>query len=301
MPETHQFVRSDTSFLVAGTACAAWLYRPTGVEAPPIVVLAHGFASVRELRLDAYATRFAEDGYAALVFDYRSFGASDGEPRRVLDVRHQQADWRAAIAYARALDRVDTSRVVAWGSSFGGGHVLHLAAEDHALAAAIVQVPHVSGPASAFARSPAMVARLIAAGLRDEVGAILGRPPYRIPAAGAPGTLGMMTSPDALPMAERLAGDKRDELRAENNVAARIALHVPFYSPGRLAAKITIPVLIQIAKRDAVTPHRIALKVANQIPKGEVHSYDCSHFEPYVEPFFEPIVSEQLEFLRRHV
>jgi hypothetical protein len=30
--------------------------------------------------------------------------------------------------------------VVAWGSSFGGGHALHLAAEDHKLAAVIAQV-----------------------------------------------------------------------------------------------------------------------------------------------------------------
>ena len=49
---------------------------PDGVENPPIVVLAHGFAAFRELRLDAYAARFAQAGYAALVFDYRSWGAS---------------------------------------------------------------------------------------------------------------------------------------------------------------------------------------------------------------------------------
>jgi dienelactone hydrolase len=129
--------------------------------------LAHGFAAFRELRLDAYAARFAQAGYAALVFDYRNWGASDGQPRRVLDIGNQHADWRAAVAYARTLDGVDTSRVAGWGSSFGGGHVLGLAAHDRALAAAIVQVPHVLGPASAFAQSPKLIARLVIAAPRS--------------------------------------------------------------------------------------------------------------------------------------
>ena len=55
-----------------------------------------------------------------------------------------------------------------------------LAAHDHDLAAAIVQVPHVTGPASAFAQSPKLVARLVVAALRDQVGAWLGRQPYRV-------------------------------------------------------------------------------------------------------------------------
>src|SRR5947209_15510866 len=201
----HTFVRHDTTFLSEGTACAAWLYRPEGAENPPIVVLAHGFAAFRELRLDAYAARFAQAGYAALVFDYRHWGASEGQPRRILDVAKQQADWRAAIAYARSLDNVDTTRVVGWGSSFGGGHVLNLAARDHDLAAAIVQVPHVTGPASAFSQSPKLVARLIAAGLRDQVGAWFGRPPYRVKSIGRPGEVAMMTSPRAYELVEEMA------------------------------------------------------------------------------------------------
>src|SRR5690242_7878529 len=137
MNQPHSYVRHDVALDSEGTTCAAWLYRPDGVENPPIVVLAHGFAAFRDLRLDAYAARFAQAGYAALVFDYRHWGASDGEPRRVLDIAKQQADWRAAVAYARSLDDVDATRVVGWGSSFGGGHVLTLAAHDRGFAAAI--------------------------------------------------------------------------------------------------------------------------------------------------------------------
>ena len=94
MTRQYSFVRSDVTFESEGTTCAAWLYRPDGVENPPIVVLAHGFAAFRELRLDAYGTRFAEAGYAALVFDYRHWGGK----RRLsaTDSRHQETASRLA-------------------------------------------------------------------------------------------------------------------------------------------------------------------------------------------------------------
>ncbi len=295
------YTREDVTFDSHGTACAAWLYRPTGAINPPIVVMAHGFAAIRALRLDAYASRFAEAGYAVLVFDYRGWGDSPGEPRRVLDIRAQQLDWRAGVAYARSIEGVDTRRVVLWGTSFGGGHVLHLAAEDHDIAVVIAQVPHISGPASAFSQPMSLVAKLIAAGVRDQVGALAGRQPYRVPAAGYPGEVAMMTSPDAAPMAIRLAGDRHEELLAENDVAARIALRVPFYSPGRLAPKITAPTLVQIAEGDTVTPFRVALKAAKRIPRGDIRTYDCQHFEPYLDPYFDTVVTDQLNFLAAHV
>lgn len=294
---TH--TREDVTFDSEGTNCAAWLYRPEGVVDPPVIVMAHGFASIRELRLAAYAERFAQAGFAVLVFDYRGFGASDGLPRRVIDIPGQHTDWRNAVAYARRLDGVDGARVVGWGTSFAGGHVLHLAANGEDFAAVVAQVPHVSGVASALSGSAMTAARLTAAGLRDQVGAFLGREPHRVPAVGGPGELAMMTSPDAVPMAYRLAGEKADELMAELHVAARIALKVPYYSPGRTARRITAPTLVQIAKHDVVTPYRVAMKTARTIPNAEILTYDCGHFEPYVDPFFESVVGAQIEFLTR--
>ena len=297
----NSYTREDVTFDSHGTACAAWLYRPAGVEDPPVVVMAHGFAAIRALRLDAYAARFAEAGYAVLVFDYRGWGDSAGEPRRILNIGSQQLDWRAGVAYARSLEGVDTSRVVLWGTSFGGGHALDLAAEDQDIAAVIAQVPHISGTASAFSQPPRLVARLIAAGVWDQIRALAGRQPHRVPAAGYPGEVAMMTSPDAAPMAIRLAGDRYEELLPENDVAARIALRVPFYSPGRRAPKITAPTFVQIAERDTVTPFKVALKAAERIPRGEIRTYDCQHFEPYLDPYFDTVVADQLAFISTHV
>src|SRR6201999_944378 len=140
--------RRDVSFSSGGDRCAAWLYE----GGPASVVMAHGFAGVRVARLDAFAERFAAAGYSVLVFDYRCFGDSDGSPRQLLSVRMQLDDWRAAIAFARSLDGVE--QIALWGTSFSGGHVMAMAAEDPGVAAAISQNPFVDGVPTLVALGP---------------------------------------------------------------------------------------------------------------------------------------------------
>ena len=90
--------RIDVEFLSHGTTCRAWLYRPQGSgpqhsAARPCVVMAHGFGATRDASLAPYAERFAAAGLAVLLFDYRHFGASDGEPRQLVSVRRQLDDY----------------------------------------------------------------------------------------------------------------------------------------------------------------------------------------------------------------
>jgi pimeloyl-ACP methyl ester carboxylesterase len=297
---TVGFDRADAPFHSCGVRCAAWHYRPVPAPArpSPVIVMAHGFGGTRGLRLDAYAERFAAAGYQVLLFDYRSFGDSDGQPRQVLDIRRQHADWRAAIDHARSLPDVDPQRIVLWGTSLSGGHVLHLAARDHRLAAVIAQVPHVSGFAASRAVGPVMSLRLGLRGGLDVLRALLKRPPLYIPGSGRPGQVAAMTSDDARPGLERMAAQSSIE-EPPREVAARIILQIALYSPGRTAGRITTPTLVQIGRRDVVTPPGPTRRVAARITRGEVREYDLSHFEPYVSPHFETISADQIEFLRR--
>ena len=129
------FVREDSGFDSGGVRCAAWVYRPAGVfgvpdgAARPVVVMAHGFGGDRRVRLTAFAERFAAAGYLVVLFDYRTFGDSEGRPRRVLRIRQQHDDYRAAVAFARGLPDADPARVVLCGTSLSGGHVLAVAAD----------------------------------------------------------------------------------------------------------------------------------------------------------------------------
>src|SRR3954454_552456 len=140
--------REDVRFRAGEDECAGWLYRPDGPEADvACVVMAHGFGGVKEARLDAFSERFFGAGYAPFVSDYRHFGDSTGEPRLLVDIKRQRDDWRAAVTFARSLDGVDSDRIVGWGTSFSGGHVVEVAAAGERFAALIAQGPFMSGPA----------------------------------------------------------------------------------------------------------------------------------------------------------
>ncbi|WP_204163346.1 alpha/beta hydrolase [Nocardioides gilvus] len=301
------FTTSEQTFRSDGTMCAARVYRPAADPSAteilrPVIVMGHGFGGVRALRLYAYAERFVAAGYLVVVFDYRGFGESEGSPRQLLDVGMQLQDWRSALSFARVLPGADPERLIAWGTSFGGGHVITLAGRSERLAAIIAQVPHVSGPAAVRATGFGPVTRLVRPAVRDQVAALRRRPPVYVEAVGAPGTTAVMTTPDAVPgLARQMDASGLVEGDYPTYVAARVALKVGLYSPARHASRVSCPALVQIAAHDAVTPRRVAERAAAKMSQSTVHVYDCGHFDPYVEPHFDQVVSDQLAFLRAHV
>ena len=257
--------RTDVVFSAGGVECAAWLYRPDGDGPHPVVVMAHGFSATREQRLDAYADRFRTAGMGVLLFDYRHFGASPGEPRQLLDIGRQQADFRAAIAHARAIDWIDPARVALFGSSFSGGHVLVVAARGCPDRCRRRAVPLHRRPGDAPHVGARNIALSAIAALRDQLGALVGRPPYYVPAVGPPGTFAMMTSPDAEPGFAALTPAQTGWV---NQVSARVALRVGVYRPGRVVPRLDCPVLFCVCDRDAVTPARATLKYAARPAAG---------------------------------
>jgi dienelactone hydrolase len=288
-------VRRDLTFTSAGERIAAWLYLPdehsSGV---PCVVMAHGFGGVRTARLDAFAERFAAAGFAALVFDYRHFGDSGGEPRQLIDIKRQHDDWRAAVAFARTLPEVDADRVAVWGTSFSGGHVMVIASEDQRIAAAVSQGSFADGIATLAGFGIGPILKLTYHGLRDQLGALVGRPPHMIPLVGDPGEAATMTSPDAKPGYMAIVADG-----FRNEAAARVGLRVGLYRPATKAASIRCPWLVVVADRDVVTPPKPAVAAAKRAPQGELRHHDCGHFDIYVGEVFERNVAEQIAFLQR--
>lgn len=290
---------TEVTFRSHGVACAAYLYRPeAAVGDVPCVVMAHGFTATRDERLPAYAERFADAGAAVLVFDYRHFGASDGQPRQLLDVGRQHEDYRAAIAYARGQDGIDPGRIVLWGSSFSGGHVLAVAATDPRIAAVISQIPFVDGLAAAAKIPPTTMLKLAAAGTRDAAGVALGRPPHLLPAVGAPGDVAAMTSRDAEPGFRALVGPGS---LWRNEFAARLMLTLPAYRPGLRAERLGMPLLVCVADKDRTTPPEPAQRAAERAPRGQLRRYPVAHFDIYLGDTFEQVVGDQVEFLAQHV
>ena len=289
--------RTELTFESGGVNCAAYLYRPTATGEVPCVVMAHGFAATRDDGLPAYAQRFAEAGLAVLLFDYRHFGASGGEPRQLIDVGHQHGDYHAAIRCARQLDGVDPDQIVLWGSSFSGGHVIAVAAGDSRVAAVISQVPFADGLIGTWQTPLPTLLGLVAAGVQDAAGGLRGRPPHVVPAFARPGQVAMITDPEGEPGMRALVGA---DSQWRNEVIARTLLTLPLYRPGRRAGHLGMPVLVCVADDDRITPPGPAVRMAERAPRGELRRYPARHFEVYQGEMFTQVVDDQVNFLRRH-
>lgn len=291
-------MRADCEFHSQGTRCAAWLYRPQSGGNSPCVVMAHGLSAVREQKLDAYAEHFQQAGIAALLFDYRHFGASAGEPRQLWSIRRQLQDWEAAVGAARALPGIDPARIALFGTSFSGGHVQAIAARDSAVAAVIAQVPFCDGLGNLPALGLIHALRLTMAALQDVLRMLRGQQPYYIRAVGEAGDLAVMVSPDAIPGFANMT-PKGSSWR--NQISARAALTVCAYRPGTAASKIRCPILYIIGEQDLLAPARFAYQAARRAQHAEVKAYSCGHFDMYVKPLWDKVVADQTEFLVRHL
>jgi pimeloyl-ACP methyl ester carboxylesterase len=294
---TH--VREDIGFRSGGEEIAAWLYRPEGAAPEggvPCVVMAHGFSATRRDRLPAYAERFADAGFAVLLFDYRGFGDSGGEPRQVISIGRQHEDYEAAIATARGLEGIDPQRIALFGSSFSGGHVVAVASRHPEIAAVIAQVPFADGLAQLRIMPPRVAARGTLEGIRDVIASLRGREPVMIAPVGPPGSHAVMTAPEAEPGFAAITGE---DSRWQNRVGARIMLAVASYRPVARAAHVCCPLLVQVGDLDETTPPEPGAKLALRAPRGELLRYPAGHFDPYNGEMFERFVGDQIAFLTR--
>ena len=296
----------ELSFLSHGVRCSAWHLSASGeasadARGRACVVMAHGFGGTRDTALLPYAQGFAAAGLDVLVFDYRGFGASDGTPRQRIAFRDQREDYRAAIEAARRIDGVDPERIVLWGTSYSGGHVVPVAATDGRIAAVIALTPAMDGLAALRALAGhggvKRLGPLVWNGMRDAVGALVGRAPHHLPVVGPPGTVAVITAPGAMEGYLALAGPTW-----RNEVCARTALEVAFNRPTRFATRLDCPMLVQIGELDSVAPPAAALSAAMAAgAKAEVRTYPVDHFDVYDGPWQQQALADQVEFATRHL
>ena len=138
-------MKTRVTFASKGIEIVGDLYLPEGDGPFPVVVMAGGWCYVKELIQPQYGAYFVDAGYAALIFDYRCFGDSGGEPRQHIDPWDQIEDYRNAISFVATLPEVDASRIGIWGISYSGGHVLVVGAPDPRVRCVVSNIPVVDG------------------------------------------------------------------------------------------------------------------------------------------------------------
>lgn len=299
-------MRTDINIWSHGVRLSAWHYTAeseawANTAGRPVVIMAHGFGATRDAGLTPFAERFQAAGADVVVFDYRGFGASEGQPRQRVDHRRHREDYRAVIQYVRTMVGVDPDRVVLWGSSYSGGHVVAVAAEDPRIAAVISQGAAMDGLAAVLQilqyAGPLQLLRLTGHSLLDLGRVALRREPHTIPIVGPPGSLAAITSDDGESGYSLIMGPT-----FENRMLARGILPILMNRPVTVADKLHMPLMLVVAAQDSIAPPSAVEKVA-QRAQGAVHveRMDIGHFEIYEGEAFERSVTAQVAFLHEAV
>ena len=283
------------TFSSRGTPCEAWLLTPKARHEPaPLVLMAHGFAAEKSFGLGPYAEQFARRGMAVMLFDYRHFGGSGGEPRNLVSVGRQRQDWQAALNFARGLPGLDPTRIALWGTSFSGGHVLDCASRNPDIAAVVAQVPMLDVPASLSRHQLSYGCQALWHGLRDLLRAATRRAPHQVPVVAPPSQFAAMNRPGCDEGYRRLVPD---QAAWANSCPARILLTSLLRRPIARAAKVTAPTLFVVAENDQLIPERTIRKAAARMSDATIVSVPGDHFAPYHGASFELAVRQEAEFL----
>jgi uncharacterized protein len=159
-------VKKEVTIWSEGVRLAADLFIPDDLKEDqrrPAILLCHGWAGPKSHLSATYAPFFCEAGFVCLTFDYRGWYESDArlvtmdkQPKpdgeglvsvrarpvlEVVDALDQNFDIYNCLDFLMSEPSVDPDRLALWGSSFGGSHVVHVAAHDKRIKAVVTQVP----------------------------------------------------------------------------------------------------------------------------------------------------------------
>ncbi|KAI0775280.1 alpha/beta-hydrolase [Trametes elegans] len=286
-----------------GWSLDAWKYLPRrrgstqAAQGLPVIIMAHGVSANKLMGLAPYAEAFTALGYAAVVFDYRRWGASAGTPRHVVYVSEQLEDYRTVIKFCRQQPEFNPQQVILWGTSFAGGHVVTLASERLLnLSAVIAQCPYL-GTSPTPALWPFI--KLVLRGVEDVLRQTVGMYPKYIPAVAETGEVGLLTSPGST---QGMLGIVKDKQDYPNEVSASSFFELPFYNPNASAPQITCPVLVVAAEHDNICQLSAASELQRLSPNVELVVLPCSHFELYPgSRMHEESLNAMKDFLIRHL
>lgn len=299
-------MRRDVTFPSQGLNCAGWLYVPDDLEdgeQRPAIVMAHGFSAVKEMYLSNFAEKFEEAGFVVLVFDYRFFGDSEGEPRGRLIPAEQHEDYKNAITWVSQRPEVDSDRVGVWGSSYSGGHVLHLASFDKRIKAAVAQVPLVNGWGNAQRlMRPDIFDEFLEAVAQDRTARYTEGEGGSVPVVAPEGEPSALPTPESYEWfthaGETIAPNWRNEVSLESMEA-----FLEYDPAGNIHLISPTPLLMVVGEKDTLTPTDMAIAAYERAlePKKLVIMEGGKHFDAYTEPGLSQSAPPAVEWFEQHL
>ena len=292
----------ELTFTSAGVECAAWHLPAAGDR---LAGERAGRASSWRMASAGRATRlcspfaegFAEAGLDVLLFDYRGFGASDGHaaPADLLPPPARRLPRRDRRRAAHRRRRPE--RIVLWGTSYSGGHVIAVAAADPGVAAVISMTPATDGLAALRA--------IVRHGGPRRIASLVGQRPPRRSARGDGARRTSCRSPARPVRGDDRRGRRRRGLRRDrrSDLAQRglrpVGPRRRLQPPGPLRASAELPAARPDRRRRPVAPPAAAA-TARAPARAELRHYPVDHFDVYAGRWQQRRLADQLDFLNRH-
>jgi len=275
---------------------ALWRTPDAGTGPFRAIVQGPGWLGLKDSKLYVrYHEALTDAGFGVLIFDYRGFGASDGD-RGIISPAWQLQDLVNAVTYLTTRDDVVADAIGAFGSGgTGGGNAVLLAAADRRVKAAVSQVPVADG-------------RDWLHRMRSEsewlafLGALEADRKLRV-VEGA----GRRVHPREeimVPSAERRTTTVKSDVdgRIPTDVPLACAEEILTYQPLVAASGLTTPLLIIGVEGDATTPtdHAEALYAAASGPKELIIQRHTTHYAAY-DRYWEETTPRIVEWFETYV
>ncbi|MEX1665439.1 alpha/beta hydrolase [Zhongshania arctica] len=291
-----QSICQKGSFTHQQTRCAATLHKRQNADASayPTILIVHGWGATQLTLITNYIAAFNDAGFCVVTFDYPGWGDSEGLPRNVISPWRREKVVESALAYTKSLPDVDETNIILWGSSFGGGHVVRIAAEHPELRGAIAQVPMLDG---LLAVKSVPLARMLRFGVDILLDLLNPFSTRYVPIISEAGGYSSMDRDGAWRVEEWIRANLTQ--LNDNRVAARSLATMAFYRPFKYLQSIQIPTLVIGATRDTVAPFDEDKVKRMSSEAIEIRTIDANHFDPYLEPWFEGNIKLQLDFATR--
>jgi len=291
----QDFTIKKVSFDVQGMKCGGNLYLPSGIKKPPAIIMAHGFGAEMTFGIPVYAEKYVRNGFAVLIFDYRYFGVSEGEPGHIISVKAQLKDWEASIEFLRGLKEVDGDKICIWGYSFSGGHVLATAAQNSNVKAFISHMPFLDSINFIKKNGFIKIMKINAAAAKDIFNSITGRRPYTIPVFGKPEDFAVLNTPESY---EGYSSIVPENSGWKNEFPARSSLKFVWYRPIKYIPELKCRGLVVYAELDSITDPDMVEKAFRNMPGIELLKLQCGHFNLFEGEYFKKASDKEIRFTK---
>ncbi|KAF9269271.1 alpha/beta-hydrolase [Marasmius fiardii PR-910] len=284
-----------------GVFLDVWLYKPAGDGPFPVVIAGHGMTVIKEAGLAPFGERWANDaGYASLIFDYRYFGKSGGEPRNLVDLKKQLEDYQSVIRWARQRPELFVNnKIVVMGSALSGLSVASLVLHDNGLAGGMAHSPMLDGYATVM--SSGFRPRLLFWAAVDSIKAKLGLSPIFIKTVGRPNDFALLNTPSALNGFNMMFSQGGVPFSEHPNlINPRTVFELMGSRPGIELKNAHCKILVVSSTEDDMIPIEIGRSIAAAAPEKVVFvEADGGHFDIMKGGrTFDTNINAQISFLK---